>query len=167
MRRSTSVVSDSLAGRRLRDQIARENRLGHRVTTLAGLAARLAGGFGGTIPGAHLKKSLQDPPLNELTSLRSIAELPGFARAAARTLNSVWLAGIDVAAMATKPEAQERWAELLALQEHARATAQFGARLPHELVAAAIDKVHLAPQLLGELRLEYVDEVPPVYRPLL
>lgn len=167
MHRSTSVVSDRLAGRRVQDSLARENRLGHRVVTLAGLAGRLAGGLGSVVPAAHLKQALQNPPLNELASLRTIAELPGFARAAARTLTSVWLAGIDLAAKAAEPDAHQRWLELLALQEHVRSTAPTGALLLQDLVAAALARVHLAPRLIGELRLEFVDEVPPVYRPLL
>lgn len=167
MRRSTYVVSDRLAGRRVRDSFAVENRLGHRVLTLTGLATRLAGGFAGGIGSSHIKKALQEPPLEQLTSLRSIAVLPGFARAAATTLTAVWNAGIDVAAKAAEPGAPGRWAELLVLQEHVRRSAPFGARLPQELVDAAMARLRLAPRLLGDVRLELVDEVPPVYRPLL
>lgn len=167
MRRSTSVVSDRLAGRRVRDSFAVENRLGHRVVTLTGLATQLAGGFAGSIPASHIKKALREPPLDQLTSLRSIAVLPGFARAATATLTSVWNAGIDVATQAAEPGAPGRWAELLALQEHVRQSAPFGARLPQELVAAATARLQLAPRLLGTVRLELVDDVPPVYRTLL
>lgn len=167
MRRSTSVVSDRIAGRRVRDSFAVENRLGHRVLTLAGLATQLAGGFGGGMPSSHLKRALQEPPLEQLGALASIAELPGFARAAANTLTAIWNAGIDLAARAAEPGAHGRWAELLALQEHVRQSAPFGAQLPQELVDAATARLRLAPRLLGEVRLELVDEVPPVYRPLL
>lgn len=167
MRRSTIVVSDRLAVRRVRDELAHHKKLGTRVLTLSGVAARLAGGFGGVVPASHLKLALQEPPLEQLYGLRPIAELPGFGRAASATLRAVWNAGIDVGAEAAKENAHERWEELKALEDHVRATAPLGSRLLPDLVAAATARVHLAPQLVGPVTLERVDEVPRVYRPLL
>lgn len=165
MRRNTIVVSDRLAVRRVRDELAREHKLGTRVLTLSGIAARLAGGFGGVVPASHLKLALQEPP-DGLYGLADIAALPGFARAASATLRSVWNAGIDLAAVAARGE-HERWDELKVLEDHVKTTAPSGTRLLPELVAQAAERAHLAPQLLGPLTFDRVDEVPPAYRPLL
>lgn len=166
MRRSTIVVSDRLAVRRVRDELARAKRLGTRVLTLSGVAARLAGGFGGVVPASHLKLALQQPPLEQLYGLADIAALPGFARAASATLRSVWNAGIDLTDEAAKQE-HERWEELRALEEHVRATAPAGSRLLPELLAQATERAHLAPHLVGPLTLDLVDEVPRAYQRLL
>src|SRR5690554_6306090 len=167
MRRTTYVVSDRLAVRRIRDQIAQERQLGHRVLTLPGLAARLAGGFVGSVSAGQVRQALREPPLERLADLARIADLPGFGRAASATLNAVWNAGIDVSARAAAPDADVRWVELAALEDHVRAAAPAGALLPPELVAAAMQRAHLAPSLVGDVRLERVDEVAPLYRPLL
>lgn len=167
MRRSTFVVSDRLADRRVRDRIAREGRLGQRVLTLPGLAARLAGGFSALVPASEVRRALQEPPLQELSDLERIAVLPGFARAAAATLHAAWNADLDLAAEARASAADPRWAELAALETHVRAHLPRGAQLPRDLVAAARARAHLAEVLLGDVTLESVDEVPPLYRPLL
>lgn len=167
MRRTTYVVSDRLAVRRVRDEIAQEHLLGHRVLTLAGLTARLAGGFVGSVSAGQVRRALRQPPMARLHDLARIADLPGFAQAASATLSAVWHAGIDVEARAAAPGADVRWSELAALQEHVRAAAPPGALLPPELVAAAMARLHMAPRLLGHVQLELLDEVPPLYRPLL
>ncbi len=167
MHRSTFVVSDPLAGRRLRDQIAGQNRLGQRVVTLQGLAARLAGGLGGAATKSAVRQALQHPPVSELTSLAAIALLPGFARAAADTLFSAWNAGLNPAELARAPGAHARWAELAALQRHVRQHLPAGTTLPHEVVGAAQARVALAPRLLGDVTLEGIYDVPPLYRHLL
>ncbi len=151
----------------MRDQLAREGRLGARVLTLAGVAGRLAGGFERAASASEMRRALQEGPLPKLGSLDAIAELPGFARAAAGTLQAAWNAGIDLAEQAAAPGAHERWAGLAALEEHVRAQLPAGVCLPRELVAAAHARVRLAPKLLGDVTLERVDEVPSLYRPLL
>ena len=167
MRRSTSVVSGRLATRRVRDQLAREGRLGASVLSLAGVAARLAGGFGRAVAASEVRRALQAPPLAELDDLKRVAGLPGFARAAAGTLQAAWDADLDLAARAATPGADARWAELVALERHVRAQLPAGTLLPRELVAAARARAHLAPRLLGDLTLERLDDVPPLYRELL
>lgn len=167
MRRSTSVVSNRLADRRVRDQLARQGVVGRRVLTLPGVAARLAGGFARAASASQVKAALRQPPLNELAGLRAIAELPGFARAATTTLLAAWRAGVDLAGRAEQPGAHERWAELAALQQHVKTQLPTGTLLPPELVAAAVSRVDLAPNLLGDLTLEFLDDVPPLYRPLM
>lgn len=164
LRRSTTIVSDRLSERRVRDELAQANSSGHGVLTLAQLASRLAGGFARPVSSVEVRSALHEPPLDSLTSLRQIAELPGFARAAARTLSAAWLADLDLAANAASGE---RWAELAALEAHIKSSLPAGVHLPRDLVAAAAARVDLAPTLLGDVALDRLDAVPPLYRGLL
>ncbi len=165
LRRSTFVISDRISERRVRDELAQAGSSGHGVLTFAQLASRLAGGFARPVSSVEIRSALREPPIDSLSSLRKIAELPGFARAAARTLGAAWLANIDLAANAAT--FGERWAELAELEAHVRLALTAGAHLPRELVALALKRVELAPTLLGDLTLERLDTVPPLYRELL
>ncbi len=164
LRRSTYIVSSRLGERRVRDDLAARGSLGHEVTTIAGLASRLAGGFARPISGIEVREALQEPPVEKLTSLRELADMPGFARAAAHSLSAAWHAGISLSARAAEGG---RWAELAALEQHVEAALQGGALLPHQLVELAHRQVGSSPKLLGPITLERVDDLPPLYRGLL
>lgn len=161
--RHTHVVPGRLGERRLRDALAAGGGLGHVITTLPGLAARLAGGFARAATGAEVRAALQEPPAAELTTLAGVAVMPGFARAAARTLQAAWHANVDLGERAT---AGGRWAELAALERHVAASLVGGALLPPRLVALARARVARAPRLTGPVTLQGLADVPPLYRPL-
>ena len=167
MRRTTYVVADSLAHRRVRDAITREGALGAGVVTLAGLATRLSGGFAQPVSSRELKSVLQAPPIDEASSLAGIATLPGFARAAANTLRAAWNAGLDLSANASAPGAHSRWAELAALERHVDQATGPGTWLPTRIASAALQRVERAQALVGDVVLERLADVPPLYRPLL
>jgi len=164
LRRTTYVVSGRLGERRVRDELAEQGSLGHEVTSMAGLARRLVGGFARPVSSSELLGALQEPPVERLTGLRELADMPGFARAAARTLRAVWDADLDLRERAA---AGGRWAELAALEQHVEDALEGGALLPHRLVRRARRRVGLAPKLLGPVTLDRVDDLPPLYRGLL
>lgn len=162
--RRTVVVANRLAARVMLDSLAVEGSVGHVVLTLPGLAARLAGGFVRLASAAEVRSALQRTRGVELTTLGNVATLPGFAGATARTLSAVWHAGLQ---LEERAHAAPRWAELRALELHVAGSLPPGALLPPELVAAARRNVDRAPVLIGELLLERLPDVPPLYRGLL
>ncbi len=165
--RSTIVVTDRLTWRRVRTENARANRSACRVLTLPALAAHLTGGFARSASAIDVRRALQDLPMDGLGTLAAIANLPGFSRAATDTLSSVWAADLYVEAIAAAEGAGSRWAEIAAIERHVRGRLPAAARTPRELVDAACARVHHAPRVLGSVHLERIDEVAPVYRPLL
>lgn len=162
--RATYIVSGRLGERRVRDELAAKHSIGHEVTTIAGLAARLAGGLLRPVSVAEVRSALQEPPVTDLTSLRDLAAMPGFASAAARTLVAAWHANI---VLADHAGAGGRWAELAALERHVAATYGTGALLPNHLIGLARERAHLAAKLTGRITLDRISDVPPLYRGLL
>ena len=165
--RTTIVIPDPLAARRLRAHHAHERTRGARIITLPGLAARLAGGLLRCVTTADVQRALRDVPTDALGSLAEIALLPGFPRAATRTLRDVWSAGIDLRSEAAAPDAHPRWRELRALEMHAMGHLPAAALPPATLVAAATERMQHALAAVGDVRLEHLGEIPPVYRPLI
>jgi hypothetical protein len=164
--RTTIVVDSPLAAERLRTEHARAGRAGARVLGLARLAARLAGGFVAPADLVEVQTAVRTAPADRLGDLRAIADLPGFARAAARTLSDAWHAGIDLAALAAEGR-PPRWRELAALDAHVRAALPRTAMATPDLVAHARERLAHADAVLGEVTLHRVDVVPPAYRGLL
>ncbi len=162
--RATHIVSGRLGERRVRDELAAKRSIGHEVTTVAGLAARLAGGFLRPASAAEVRSALQEPPVAELGSLRDLAAMPGFASAAARTLVAAWHANIVLADHAGKGG---RWAELAALERHVATALGAGALLPNQIVGLARQRAHLVATLTGPVKLDRISDVPPLYRGLL
>jgi RecB family exonuclease len=165
--RTTIVIPDPLAARRLRAHHARVGILGARIVTLPGLAARLAGGLLRSVTTADLQRALRDLPAEGLGSLAEIASLPGFPRAASSTLQHTWSAAIDLQREAAAPGAHPRWQELRALEAHAALRLPTAALPPPALVAAAEERMQHARTAVGDVRLEHLAEVAPIYRPLL
>ncbi len=165
--RTTIVIPDPLAARRLRAHNALAGTLGVRIVTLPGLAARLAGGMLRCVTTADVQRAIRDVPSDALGSLSDIALLPGFARAATRTLSDIWSAGIDLRSEAAALDADLRWRELRALEAHAIEYLPTAALPPAALVAAAARRVEHARAAVGDVRLEHLGEIAPVYRPLI
>ncbi|MEX2534466.1 MAG: PD-(D/E)XK nuclease family protein [Trueperaceae bacterium] len=163
--RSTTVVGDRLSHRRVTHEAALQSRHGLKVTTLDGLVARLAGPFIQVADGVAVRRALSGISPAELETLAPIADLPGFARAAANTLRSAWSAGLDIASLATHEGG--RWRDVAALEQRALERLPAGTLPNPKVVEMALQKVHLAPKIAGDIILDRLDEVPPVYRPLL
>jgi len=164
LHRRTQVVSAHLAYRASVLRAAESRDHGLRVTTLAGLAARLAGPFLRSADTVDLRKVLATVPSAQLGRLAGIADLPGFDRAAVGTLRAAWSAGLDLTAFAGRGG---RWAEIAALDAAVRAALPAGARPMDEIVDRAIRRAHHAPTVIGDVVLVRVDHVAPVHRPLL
>jgi hypothetical protein len=164
--RTTIVVDSPLAAERLRTEHARAGHAGYRVLGLARLTARLAGGFAEAADLVAVQTAVRTAPLDRLGDLTAIAELPGFARAAARTLADAWHADIDLAALAGEGR-PPRWRELATLDAHVRATLPRTTMATPDLVKLARERLAHADAVLGEVTLHRVDAVPPAYRSLL
>ena len=167
MRQRTTIVVDSpLAAQRVRTEHARTGHVGARVLGLAHLAARLAGGFVRPADLVEVQAAVRSAPAEGLGDLATIAPLPGFPRAAARTLSDVWHAGIELEGPAADGR-PSRWRELATLDAHVRAALPRTMLATPDLVALALAQVAHAGAVLGDVTLHRVDVVPPVYRNLL
>lgn len=164
MHRRTHVVSARLAYRAAVLRAAEARDHGLRVTTLSGLASRLAGPFLRVADTVDVRRALATVPASTLGDLSGIADLPGFDRAASGTLRASWSAGLDLADHAKRGG---RWAEMAALDAAVRDALPTGARPTDEIVHRAIQRAHHAPAVLGAVTLVRTDHVSPVYRPLL
>jgi hypothetical protein len=94
--------------------------------------------------------------------LGGLVGLPGAARAAATTLHSMWDADVDFARDATR-----RVVDLALLQARIRRALPFGVMLPSALRDLALERVRHAPATIGDVELERVPVVAPIWRPLL
>lgn len=165
--RRTIIVQGRLAFQMVRAQAARADQSGVQILRVSQVAARLAGGFLHVATEEAIEPAirshLHDGALQDLTDVR---ELPGMTRAIARTLRKVWQA--DVALLdkrRRKPHA--RIADIVAIEAEIRRQLPPAALLPADLRDAALARIALAPTLLGEISLEGVHFVEPVWRPLM
>lgn len=163
--RRTLVVPDPLALRTHRLSAARGSLHGLQVMTIDQLAARLAGGFVLPIDADSLRVAIQAVlPLTPLGELEAIKPLPGTVNAAARTLEKVWQAGIDLQARAgTHP----RMAALARLEQAVLAQLPAAMERPAGIAAAASARLAHAPAVLGSVDLDGMSEVAPCWRALL
>ncbi|MEX2534274.1 MAG: hypothetical protein WD273_01625 [Trueperaceae bacterium] len=164
-KRRTVVIGDRLAHHRVTMKAALEAEHGLRVTTLAGLASRLARPLVQIADDVVVRRALANLPVGELGSLASVAELPGFARAAAKSLRSAWNAGIDIQAMGGSHGG--RWSEMAALELTVLERLPAGVFTTPRVVELARANVDLAERITGYITLDGLDEVHPVFRPLL
>lgn len=160
----TVVVDGPLALRMARWKAAREGVIGHQVMGLPQLAARLAGGFVRPAQRQELEPAfaaaLAEGGFAELTALQS---LPGTVRALVRTFERLWSARVDLALTAPAP----RISDLALIERRVRARLGQGALTPPDLADAAIARVSLAPDLLGDVALENIEWIAPVWRGLI
>jgi hypothetical protein len=163
--RSTVVVADRLAYHRVRFDAAVRSAHGRKVTTLAGLAARLAGPLQQVADEVAIRRALSQIPVQELDSLASVADLPGFARAAAATLQSAWHSDLDIAGLAQQHGG--RWHDIAVLERIVREQLPARVSTPRQIVERALSRVEFAPRITGDVTFDGLDTIPPVYRPLL
>ena len=164
MKRRTAIVSGPLALKMRRFRAARNGEAGLEVMTLPLMAARLAGGFlqpaGFEVLQPAVRAALDEGGFTQLEGVRA---LPGMARAALRTLDAVWRADLPLAYGAGS---SHRLSDLALLEARVRRALPRAFMVPPDLRDAALIRVDHGSVLLGELMIEDVLDVEPVWRPL-
>ena len=163
--RRTVVLHGSLIRRNLLLEAARSGHTGLQLMSFEQLAARLAGGFSAGVDHKALRdairKVLQETDLGELDPIKT---LPGMIPAAAETLQKVWRAGIDLGSYSPR---HDRIDSLAALEKSVMAQLPPAMRRPADLIEKAMEKLHLAKTILGDVQILGVTELSPVWRKLL
>jgi hypothetical protein len=164
MKRRTIVVEGPLAFRMRRIMAARHAEVGVQIMTLPQLAARLVGGF--TRPA---RSHDLDPPIRAalqtggFSDLESIRQLPGMTRSVAWTLTRVWDADFDLNSHA---DGIPRLLDIATIERYVRAHLPSGVLTPRDLRDLALQQVDHAPMVLGDIELDHVARIAPVWRPL-
>lgn len=165
MKRKTYIVHGRLASGELRLDAARHARHGIQVMAFEQLAARLAGGFAQPINTETLRDAIQRVvPDTDLGELDVIKLLPGMVGAAADTLHKVWRTGIELSARAGD---HPRLAAMATLEEAVLAVLPPAMLRPVDLASEALERIHHAPALFGEIDIQGISELSPCWRKLL
>src|SRR5262245_29979825 len=152
----TAIVEGPLAFQMRRVLAARASESGLQILTWPQLAARLVGGFVQPVAPELVEPAVQAAVSTKgFRQLDRVAELPGITRAVARSLQKVWNADIDLAAVA-KSGAASRLLDLAVIEERVRAQLPPATLLPRDLRSAALARVERAPVLVGPVRIERV-----------
>ncbi len=166
--RHTIIVHGRLAADRARLEAARNRRHGAQITNMAGMAARLAGGFLRGVDGDTLSVTvgavLNEAPPGALGDLEPIRGLPGLQLALARTLGKAWRAGLDLDGRKFETV---RFATLAALEAEVLARLPSGMMRPTDLAAAAVTRLAHAPAILGAVEVQGLTALEPVWQSLL
>ena len=163
--RRTLIVHGRLAMRERRLEAARGGAQGLQIMTFEQAAARLAGGFIQPIDDAVLRDAVQEALVEtSLGELEAIKTLPGMVGAAADSLRKVWRADLD---LSRRSKDHSRLAALAQLEGATLARIPHGMRRPGEIAAAAMARIRFAPAVLGELEIDGLTELSPVWRGLL
>lgn len=163
--RRTVVHHGSLIRRNLLLEAARSGETGLQLMSFEQLAARLAGGFSSGVDNKALRDAIRKVlPVTDLGELDPIKALPGMIPAAAETLQKVWRADIDLASYSPR---HDRIDSIAVLEKAALAQLPPMMRRPADLVVKAMEKLHLAKTILGEVQIVGVTELSPVWRKLL
>lgn len=162
--RHTIIVEGMLAYRMQRAAAARTNAIGREIATLPQVASRLAGGFV-EIADADILFPLIRTALAEsgFSTLADVADLPGTPRAVMATLRRAWDADLDLDALA---DGVGSVADLALIESRLREALPPAWLLPRDLRKQAIEKAGRARHLLGDIVIEGVVDVPPIWRPL-
>lgn len=170
MSRKTLVVHSRYAWHTHRTRTAFDKAHDVIVLTIEQLAARLAGGFLRPIDPDRLKAVIGVATQLRLGELDAIKNLPGFQRAAARTLTTAWSAGLSLdeeIRQATDPAAQARMASLAILEREVLVQLPKNQLRLRQLVDLASKHVAHARAIFGRIEILGSTEVAPVWRPLL
>ncbi|HET8701093.1 MAG TPA: hypothetical protein VFL97_05455, partial [Nitrococcus sp.] len=166
--RQTILVTRRTARRLALIGAARGRIHGCQVLSPEQIAARLAGGFLQTPKQGAVQEALHDVFADEsvaLGELEGIRRLPGMVRASARSLRRIWMSGHDLSALATRGGTR---LQAMARLEQAVLSRLPGAMLrPQALAARALQRIDHAPRLLGPITLRGVQDLDPVWQPLL
>jgi len=162
--RQTTVVAGVLAYRSQRAAAARENAVGREIATLSQVATRLIGGFVEAADAEVLfpliRSSLEQGGFSKLAQ---VANLPGTPRAVMATLRKVWEAGLDLKSLS---DGAESLVDLAMIEERVRRALPPAWLLPPDLCTQAIDRVDRASRVLGDIVMDGIIDVPPLWRPL-
>lgn len=165
MNRRTIVVEGPLAFRMRRIDAARRAEAGVQIMGLPQLAARLVGGFVRPARSQDLDPAIRSAlKAGGFVDLESIRELPGMTRSLAWTLSRVWHADFP---LVDHVSGRPRLQDLATIEDHVRRHLPTGVRLPGDLRDLAMQRVNLAPAVLGDVELDRVVSIAPVWRPLL
>jgi hypothetical protein len=163
--RRTVVVEGPLAFRMKRIAAARRAEAGVQIVTLPQLAARLAGGFIRPARSQDLDPAIRAAlEAGGFADLERIRELPGLTRSVAWTLTRVWNADFT---LADRADDGARLRDLTTIEARVRANLPAGVLTPCDLRDAALQRLRYAPVVLGQVELDHVVRVAPVWRPLL
>ncbi len=166
MIRSTVVVQGSLAYAARRAAAARGAQSGLQIMTMAQLAGRLAGGFLHQARDEELERAVRAAlDAGGFQEIEDIRHLPGMTRAITRTLRKAWHADLLLAGIAAAGSA--RVSDLALIETRVKDVLPSSALLPADLRDAALARAGLAPTLLGDVCIDGVHFIEPVWRPLL
>lgn len=164
MKRRTAVVSGPLAFKMRRTAAAKAGEHGLEVLTLPLLAVRLSGGFTQAASIDMLQTAVRAALVEGgFAEIESVRQLPGAARAILRTLSSAWRANVRLDQRAAEGP---RLADLALVEARVRKVLPAAAMMPPDLRDAALARIDRSASLLGEVTLEGIIEVEPVWRPL-
>jgi hypothetical protein len=165
IKRRTTIIEGPLAYAARRLQAARLNDVGIQIFTLPALAARLAGGFLRPARSQELDSAIRTAlNMGAFEDIQGARELPGMARAVARSLNKLWQADADLVA-AAKDHGRIR--DLLAIQKSVRETLPAGVLTLRDLRDAAQSEVCRAGNLLGDIEIDLRKNIVPLWQPLI
>jgi hypothetical protein len=166
--RQTIVIHSRLAWRHARTGAAEGQQHGLQALTIETLASRLAGGFLQPIDSESLKESISKAIESDLGELNRIKNLPGFSRAAARSLSKAWSAGLNLPELlaTASREAAPRLAAILQLETALLRHLPPSMLRPADLVAIALTRIVHARTLFGTVEIRGSTEMAPVWRRL-
>lgn len=142
------------------------NDCGLHILNLPQVAARLAGGFSIAASVEQLEPAIQEA-LDEggFVELERVRHLPGMTRAVLRTLRKIWAADFDLAAAGC--DRHRRILEMSLIEARLKSRLPQAAMMPRNLRDAALKRIRHAPRILGEIRIEGISFIAPVWRPLI
>ena len=162
--RRTIIVDGPLALKMRHVGLARAGARNADVLTLPMLAARLAGGFAQPATSDALYPAVAAAlAAGGFAEIEQIRDLPGMIRAATRTLTNAWR--VDFSFQDHRAQSQ-RIADLALVEARVRASLPSMWLIPPDLRSVALDKIEHAERLVGEVVVEGVLQVDPVWRPL-
>ena len=142
------------------------NDCGLHILNLPQVAARLAGGFTIAASVEQLEPAIQEA-LDEggFVELERVRHLPGMTRAVLRTLRKIWAADFDLAAAGR--DRHRRILEMSLIEARLKSRLPQAVMMPRNLRDAALKRIRHAPRILGEIRIEGISFIAPVWRPLI
>lgn len=162
----TAVVEGALAFQMRRFAAAQANDCGLQILNLPRLAARLAGGFTIAASPELLEPAIQSALAEGgFVELEHVRNLPGMSRAVLRTFRKIWTADLDLAAESR--DGHRRIAEMCLIEARLRSRLPPAAMLPRNLRDAALRRLRHAPRIVGDIRIEGLSFIAPVWRPLI
>lgn len=142
------------------------NDCGLHILNLPQVAARLAGGFTIAASVEQLEPAIQEA-LDEggFVELECVRHLPGMTRAVLRTLRKIWAADFDLAAPGC--DRHRRILEMSLIEARLKSRLPQAVMMPRNLRDAALKRIRHAPRILGEIRIEGICFIAPVWRRLI